>query len=54
MCSDQENKRNFLEFNERQKETPVPFKTVGSTMVVMVLVEIEQQKVDILGIMVKS
>ena len=54
MCSDQENKRNFLEFNERKNEIPVPFKTVESTMVVMALVVISQQKVAILGIMVKS
>lgn len=46
MCSDQENKRNFLEFNARQeknKQTLVPFKTIGSTMLVMALV-MQQQK----------
>ena len=42
-----------LEFNERQKETLVPFEAVGLAMQAMALVGTYQQKVYILVIMIK-
>lgn len=46
----QENKMNFPELNERQKETVAPFKSAGSTVPAMALGATGQQEGDVLGV----